>query len=141
MKNNIATKIAELEHMDMKELKKIWFQYFKSAPPAYQREYMLRRIAYQVQAKAYGGLPKTIKNKLKRLAAGEQKELQTSPKLTLGTRIMREHKGRRIYVTVLEKGFEYDGQNYQSLTAIATKLTGSRTSGPKFFGLIGEKND
>lgn len=53
-----------------------------------------------------------------------------------GTRLMREYKGERIHVAVLEDGFEFKGKRYKSLTAIATELMGSRTSGPKFFGLL-----
>ncbi len=41
-----------------------------------------------------------------------------------GTRLMREYKGERIHVAVLEDGFEFKGKRYKSLTAIATELMG-----------------
>ena len=55
--------------------------------------------------------------------------------LAPGTRLLREWQGRTHHVTVLVSGFEYDGQAYRSLTAIARAITGSAWSGPLFFGL------
>lgn len=57
-----------------------------------------------------------------------------------GSRLVREYKGKRIFVDVLEYGYRHNGRDYKSLTAIATELMGSRTSGPKFFGLVGGAN-
>jgi len=60
-----------------------------------------------------------------------------SPKVSLapGTRLLREWQGQTHHVTVLINGFEYAGQNYRSLTAIARLITGTAWSGPLFFGL------
>nr|WP_277816506.1 DUF2924 domain-containing protein [Mariprofundus sp. KV] len=55
--------------------------------------------------------------------------------LSPGTRLLREWQGKTHHVTVLEKGFEHDGEKYRSLSAIARKVTGTPWSGPKFFGL------
>jgi hypothetical protein len=52
-----------------------------------------------------------------------------------GTTLLREWKGQTHRVTVLEEGFEYDGRNYKSLTAVTRKITGIGWSGPLFFGL------
>jgi len=55
--------------------------------------------------------------------------------LTPGTRLIREWQGKTHHVTVLEKGFEHEGEKYRSLSAIARHITGTQWSGPKFFGL------
>ena len=52
-----------------------------------------------------------------------------------GTRLLREWQGQTHHVTVLAQGFEYGGQPYRSLTAIARKITGTAWSGPLFFGV------
>jgi hypothetical protein len=136
MDPKITSKVAALELLTIEELKPLWRKYFDNDPVRFQRDYMVRRIAYQIQAKAYGGLPKTIRNKLKRLAEEGQATVREQIQVIPGTRLMREYKGERIHVAVLDDGFEFKGQRYKSLTAIATELMGSRTSGPKFFGLL-----
>lgn len=141
MDPKVNAKLAALEFLTMEELKPLWRKYFKQDPPRFQRDYMVRRIAYQIQAKAYGGLPRTVTNKLKRLAEEGQESVRKQVSLTPGTRLMRDYKGERIHVEVLEKGFEFKGKHYKSLTAIATELMGSRTSGPKFFGLVGGEDE
>ncbi len=132
MAANIEEKLAALPAMPLPELKSLWRKYFKEDPIRFQRDYMLRRIAYQMQVHAYGGLPKTLRNKLHRLADEGQTTIREQVRLTPGTRLMRTYKGERLIVLVLDKGFEFQGRTYQSLTAIATELMGSRTSGPRF---------
>jgi hypothetical protein len=56
-----------------------------------------------------------------------------------GTKLTRTYKGKRITVTVMEKGFEFDGSLYRSLSAIANKITGSHVSGNAWFGLRARK--
>ena len=135
MDAKVISKLAALELLTMEELKPQWRKYFDTDPVRFQREYMVRRIAYQIQAKAYGGLPKTITNKLARMAEDAPQITRPQVQVMPGTRLMREYKGERIYVEVLEEGFACRGKRYKSLTAIATELMGCRTSGPKFFGL------
>ena len=62
---------------------------------------------------------------------------QSAPLVTLspGTRLLREWQGATHQITVLTKGFEYQGQTYSSLSAIARAITGTAWSGPLFFGL------
>ena len=56
-----------------------------------------------------------------------------------GTRYVREHNGKLHEVTVLDDAFEYEGQGYRSLTEIAKAITGTKWSGPVFFGLKRKK--
>lgn len=52
-----------------------------------------------------------------------------------GARLIREWNGKTNVVDVFEKGFQYKGETYGSLSAIARKITGAHWSGPRFFGL------
>jgi hypothetical protein len=52
-----------------------------------------------------------------------------------GTVLTRDYKGQKIQVRVLEGGFEFEGEVYRSLTAVAKKITGTHTNGFLFFRL------
>ncbi len=56
-----------------------------------------------------------------------------------GTVLTREYRGQTLRVTILDRGFEYDGKVYRSLTAIAQAVTGTHWNGLAFFGLVGDK--
>ena len=55
----------------------------------------------------------------------------------IGTRLLREWQGRVHEVLILDKGVEYRGKAWPSLSAVAREITGTRWSGPRFFGLNG----
>jgi hypothetical protein len=57
------------------------------------------------------------------------------PQLSSGTRLIREWRGRRHEVVVLDDGFCWQGTHYRSLSAVARTITGTAWSGPLFFGL------
>ncbi len=59
------------------------------------------------------------------------------PRIKPGTRLVRVWQGSLHEVTVLDAGFSYRGQTYASLSVIARQITGTRWSGPQFFGLKG----
>ena len=138
--DKVSSKINALVKMDIAELKALWHKYFDYKPPKYDREYMTRRIAYHIQALAYGGLSKSAKNKLDRLAFGGQSTVQDKYRLRPGTRLIKDYKGQRLMVSVREDGFEYDGRLFKTLTMIAREITGNPISGPAFFGVKGSKN-
>lgn len=133
--DTIAEQLTALTDAPMDELKILWRSHFRKPPPKYQRDYMVRHLAYRIQANMWGGLPKTALNKLQRLAEEGQTGLQERYLPIPGTRLMREYNGERVYVLVLEDGFEFRGRHYRSLSAISSELAGHRVSGPKFFGL------
>ena len=89
-----------------------------------------------MQAKVHGRLPKTVMNKLKRLAKEDQKEVRAKHTVSAGTTLVRDWNGKRYEVTGLKEGkFEYAGKKYGSLSVIAKQITGAHWSGPLFFGL------
>ncbi|MCH2547127.1 MAG: DUF2924 domain-containing protein [Alphaproteobacteria bacterium] len=129
--------LAVLETMPLAELRILWQQYFKSAAPShYQRGSLARRVGYQMQVAAYGGLSKTARLKLKRL--GQNPGLQSPARyaIPIGTRILKQWRGREIIVLAESKRqFQFESRTYKSLSAIASELVGCRQSGNKFFGL------
>lgn len=133
----LETQLAALEQMPLADLRMLWQQYFKTpAPKHYQRGTLMRRMGYQIQVAAYGGLSKTARLKLKRLS--QNPELQSPSRYAIppGTRIVKEWRGREIIVvTEGERRFVFEGRTYKSLSAIASELVGCRQSGTKFFGL------
>lgn len=88
----------------------------------------------------YGGLSPEIQRKIDRLVMQYEKTLciektDSALKISDGTKLVREFKGKRHSVTVISAGYEYNGENYKSLSAIANKITGTRWNGKKFFGV------
>ena len=131
--------LEQLLTMERKELLKLWRDLFDRVPgPALRRETLIPILAYRIQEKAFGGLKESTVRKLRELAdekvAGKAPVLKSlRPKI--GTRYVREHAGKLHEVTVLEAGYEYNGMNYNSLSEIACAITGTKWSGPAFFGL------
>ena len=87
-----------------------------------------------------GGVPETDLLILRKIAEADDKAnlRQTAKikKLTRGTRLVKEWKGKCYSVTATGDGrFEYDGETYRSLSAVADKITGTHWNGKKFFGV------
>ena len=137
----IPARLAALKMAPAAELKKQWGALFNSAPPPFNRRYLESRLAYRIQELAYGGLkPETIR-RLERLGeeldGGDRTKSRIRADLMpiTGTRLIREYQGVEHVVTVTRAGYEYAGQPYQSLSAIARAITGTRWNGRVFFGL------
>jgi hypothetical protein len=92
-----------------------------------------RAIAYKIQADRLGGLPRRIE-KLLRNDNSPSKENSYQPLLT-GTQLVREWEDKMQVVEVLESGFRWQETHFASLSAVARAITGTRWSGPRFFGL------
>lgn len=135
--------LQQMELMDTEQLQALWHKHFKEPPRRLQRDLMVWNISYKIQEKAYGGLSKTVRNKLERLAFESQQQSQPKFTLSAGTKLVREWNGVQHVVTTTDSGFEYAGKPYRSLSKIAGEITGARWSGPLFFGLKKQemKND
>jgi hypothetical protein len=128
--------LAQLPAMDHKELQQHWRDLFGREPtPGMRRNHMIPLLAYRAQEKAFGGLKESTVRMLRELALGIASEAQAVYRPKTGTRYVREHNGKLHEVTVLDDGFEYEGRTYRSLTEIANAITGTKWSGPAFFGL------
>jgi hypothetical protein len=141
MDPDISGKITRLPSFSRQQLLDLWQElYGKEAPPGIRRELMVPFLAYRMQEKAYGGLKPTTRSKLLRIARDLQKapsknQLILQPKTKPGTRIFRQWQGKPHEVLITESGYEYQGTRFKSLSAIANKISGTRWSGPAFFGL------
>ncbi len=90
--------------------------------------------------KKYGGLSSNVQAKIDKLLLEYEQSLTLNSNnkalsITNGTVLIREFKGKRYKVTVIADGFEFNGKNYKSLSAIANEITGTRWNGKKFFGV------
>lgn len=112
----------------------------RSPPKGISRRLLEYSVSYAVQAKAFGGLKPMVRRKLER-AASLGKAYQRSQKpitkkmMSPGARLIRDWHGRTYTVDVVEGGFRYGGRDYNSLSQVAREITGTRWSGPRFFGL------
>lgn len=134
---------AEIENLDgqgIGDLRDFWTRRFRKAPPPIQSADVLHRlIAWRLQVEVYGDLDAETRQALSRLsrkgsAQGHQTGAPMTP-LRPGSVLVREWRGTSHRVLVLDKAFEHDGKRYQSLTRIARLITGTRWSGPRFFGV------
>ncbi len=147
MKSSVLAQLAELERLSHVSLKRRWRDLFGNEPPAYGRQFLRRRLAYRIQERAFGGLSENARTQMEALVPSvESQENQSAPSRAKpgktkpglappGTRLIREFRDKRYEVVVGEKGFEFEGRRYRSLSAIAREITGTQWNGPAFFGL------
>ncbi len=97
---------------------------------------LIRGIAYRLQERARGGVTKKVLRMLEQVASGQRtSDVGGSSSMRVGTRLVREWQGRAHEVIVVDGGFLWSGNTYGSLSEIARSITGTRWSGPRFFGL------
>ena len=137
----IPARLAALKTTSTPDLKQQWRELFATDPPPFNRRYLESRLAYRIQELAYGGLkPETVR-RLEQL--GEQLDggdraksrIRADIKPITGTRLIREYQGVEQIATVTATGYEWQGRPYQSLSAVARAITGTRWNGWVFFGL------
>lgn len=142
MKQSVLKQVAELPELDSDQLKERWRALFGSDPPAYNKPYLIKRLAYRIQALAFGGLSEAAQAELRDALQedeglpGRMQRRRRKPGIpVVGTRLVREWQGNRYEVTVVSGGFEFEGRKYRSLSAITKAITGTHWNGPGFFGL------
>ena len=140
----MSNKIQALETATRQELTAQWVKAFKEPPSRYSSPDFLRiNLAYHYQSQRQGGLSNKTQTQLQKLylAFKENPNYRppaSKPRVKPGTRLVRQWQGTTHSVTVKSEGYEYQGQHHPSLSAIARQITGTRWSGPKFFGLTSE---
>ena len=149
---DLEAEIEALSRLDLHELRLRWRQLLRTRPPEpLSRSLLLRLLAYKLQAKAYGDLDRETARYLDRIAKEQARQHRreqgrrkaplpippapTGRRLKVGTLLAREHAGHLHEVTVVADGFVWNGSTYTSLSQIALLITGTRWSGPRFFGL------
>jgi Protein of unknown function (DUF2924) len=137
----LASQLDQVRQLNAEELREQWQALFGADPPPKLRSSLLAQaIAYRLQEKALGGLKPATLRLLERIAddATVRRQVSTTPekiRVSTGTVLIREWHGTQHQVTVLKDGFLYRAKRFRSLSRIARAITGSRWSGPLFFGL------
>lgn len=117
---------------------------FDETPPGIRREILIPFLSYRIQENAYGGLKPSVRTELRRIAESLKANpsgLRGRSRIKPGSRILRRWRGEMHEVIAEESGFKYRGASYQSLSQIARRVTGTRWSGPAFFGLKTTKSN
>jgi Protein of unknown function (DUF2924) len=142
--SDLEDEIAHLRDLDLSGLRARWQSVFRrKAPDHLPRHLLYRIIAYRLQAERLGDLDRDTQRFLDRVAAGTRDgdEFQAGGNdasrhgLQPGTILVRRWDNKSQRVMVLDEGFAWNGATYRSLTEIAFAMTGTRWSGPRFFGL------
>jgi Protein of unknown function (DUF2924) len=142
-----------------------YVEVFGETTNAGNKDFLFKRIAWRIQSLAEGGLSERARRRAEELARDADIRLTTprsrksrangaaATTVTLaaprrsahdrvpisGTVLTRTYRGQRVEVKVLPNGFDYDGQVYRSLSAVAKAVTGSHWNGLLFFGLTTTK--
>jgi hypothetical protein len=138
---SMAARIAHLADWSWPDIKKEWHRLFGGDPPVANRRFVEKRIAHRWQeieyAKTDHGLLERNQRRIDELVAtGTLKRQKTGAMPIAGAELIRIYAGVEHRVRVLpDDEFEYAGKRYPSLSMIAREITGTRWSGPAFFGL------
>jgi hypothetical protein len=155
---NVAKEVAAMERMSVDQLRAKYAEVFGEPTNGRHKEWLIKRIAWRMQANVEGDLSERARRRAMELAndadlrtmAPRQRrpapdavertktvaaKFRAGDELLPGTVIKREYKGQSVRVTVLADGFEYLGERYKSLTAVAKAVTGKHWNGFHFFGL------
>jgi hypothetical protein len=151
---NIVNEVAALQRMTMAQLRQRFAEVFGEATAAGNRAWLVKRIAWRMQALAEGDLSERARRRAAELARDADLRLNppnsktaapappepvsvpapADPRLPPpGTILTRPYKGQVLQVQVLTDGFAYAGRVYPSLSAVAKAVTGTHTNGYHFF--------
>ena len=154
---NIAKEVAALGRMTVKDLRSKHIEVFGERTRSGHRDYLVKRIAWRMQANAHGDLSCRAKRRAEELA--NDAALRTTapqvkhddgqaittksavafdhdPRLPMpGAILRRRYKDREVVVHVLPRGFEWEGEVYRTLSAVAKAITGMHWNGYHFFNL------
>lgn len=153
---NVDAELQKLREMTVNQLREKWLEVFGESTNGRHKQWLIKRIIWRMQANAEGGLSQRARARAAEIA--NDADLRTmpprAPKSSIGNKrtvpapncvdsrlpgveqwIKRKYKGREIVVKVTKDGFEYDGESYRSLTAVAKAVTGKHWNGFHFFGL------
>lgn len=142
--SGVIGRIARLPDTKFEDIKALWKQLFPSPMPTHNRQYLERRIAYRLQEIEYAqqnpGVLERNRARIDHLIDSTKPKTKVGRgevvKLVPGTMLTREFAGTvHCVVTMPDGQFEYMGKAYRSLTAISNEISGTRWSGPAFFGL------
>lgn len=138
---SIAAQIARLPDLPMAEIKALWRRLIGGDTPTHNRQFLERRIAYRLQEVEFRKVDPNLLERNKRrivnlVETGKLTKKARSFRPPAGTVLTREYQKVEYRVTVIaDDRYEFEGRLYPSLSMIAREITGTRWSGPVFFGL------
>lgn len=159
MNLNVAKELAALKRLGVRDLRDKFAEVYGDTTPSGNKAWLIKRIIWRMQALAEGDLPERARRRAAELANDADLRVIPPPPLQVrpnaaertksaslrllgkrglpapGTVLTRLYKGETLRVQVLEQGFEFEGEAYRSLSAVAKAITGSHCSGNLFFGL------
>lgn len=138
----LEDQISHITTLPHAALQQKWRKRYRRDPPPGLSPKLLRdAFVYSLQEDAFGGLSTQLRRRLdglvKKLEANPKADVTADNALRPGMRLIRDWRGKRFEVDVLDSGFEYEGDVYNSLSEIARTITGAHWSGPRFFGVKG----
>ena len=132
---SLEVQLDALEAMPMAELKAQWRRVY-TCPPPHTRGLLLLALAYALQCKAMGKMPASTRDVLR----GAEHSASRSLPVPTGARLMRSWNGQTYVVETDEDGtIRWNNREWRSLSEVARAITGTRWSGPAFFGLRDKK--
>ncbi|WP_457923685.1 DUF2924 domain-containing protein [Wolbachia endosymbiont of Muscidifurax uniraptor] len=137
MEEEIEKKVMNLERKPLNELRKMWKKVYGEEAPRYSKKYLIPRLAYRMQEKAYGEMSRKGTKRLEYLADRLEKGKRiSSDKLPVeGTELILERGEEMHAVMVTDKGLIYREEFFTSLSAVAGKIMGMSYNGPLLFGM------
>ncbi len=127
---DLDVEITALEAMSLDDLRRAWLGWTKTTPPRVSAGLLRLALAHHIQSLVSGGVSKALERRLREIAEGHN---PSAPRP--GTRLVREWRGKVHVVTVTDgRGFHWQDREWGSLSEIARTITGTRWSGPAFFG-------
>lgn len=129
---DVAVVIAEMETEPTAVLRERWHQLVGSPAPRVSPKMLRLALAWEIQARVSGGLSRSCSRTLDQL---DRSQTRTRT-VVAGMRLVREWGGRVHVVTIGEDQIiRWDEREWRSLSEVAREITGTRWSGPAFFGL------
>ncbi len=137
MEKEIEKKVMNLEKKTLEELRRMWKKVFGEEAPKHSKKYLIPRLAYRMQEKAYGEMSRKGRKRLEYLADRLEKGKRiSSDKLPVaGTELILERGEETHAVIVTDKGLIYREEFYTSLSAVAGRIMGMSYNGPLLFGM------
>ena len=129
---DLNAELAALSTMSISQMRARWSELTGQGAPPVRRTLLRLALAWELQAAVYGGLTRRCEQRLVWFAGKNTPAATAAP----GTRLVRERNGVLHTVTIDAEGtLHWNGKQWNSLSEVARTITGTRWSGPAFFGL------
>ncbi|HEV7280502.1 MAG TPA: DUF2924 domain-containing protein [Pirellulaceae bacterium] len=149
---NVKKEVVALERLTVNDLRERYAEVYGEPTNGRHKQWLVRRIVWRMQALEEGDLSERARRRAREIANDADVRViapkaPPAPEPVVsgdrvpipGSTIVRRYKGRQLEVRVLDGGFEYEGERFGTLSAVAKSITGSHCSGYRFFGLPQEK--